>query len=101
MSAAGAAQPGPGPGANPSGYLASGCKMYKVQREIRPSVTHSQLCDMISDDDALSIRQRLELDEFYLGALLLQGVDENINFCQPFFLYQVHGRGAYFSTQNV
>ncbi len=50
---------------------------------------------MTSDDDT-TIRQRLERDGFYLGALLLQGVDENIKFCQPFFLYQVHGRGAFF-----
>jgi len=81
MSAAGAALHG----AEPSIYVTSGCKEYRKYPAMKVDI-----CDDIWIDTAgKRLSKCLEDDQIFLGYLLLQGTDENVQGCQPFALYKV------------
>ena len=81
MSAAGAALPG----AEPSIYVTSGCKEYR-----KYTATKVDVCaDIWIDLAGKPLSKCLEDDQIFLGDLLLQGTDENVQGCQPFALYKV------------
>lgn len=86
MSAACTPRPG-GPVSHPSVYLTSGCF------ELSFNWYGSQLNGDLKSALKFHLGPNLEKRMFFLGDLLVDGVDENVLFGRPFFLYQVDATG--------
>ncbi len=98
MRAAAAVRAGP---VEPSVYLTSGRKEYfiGITDAFYPHPSQFTLQTEPSKIGAITsgsttIGKRLNDDKFFLGEFLLRGTDENVHFCQPFFLYEVRCCGS-------
>ena len=99
MRAAAAVRAGP---VEPSVYLTSGRKEYFVDpamfypypSQFTLQTVPSEISAITLDSHSSSIGKRLKDDKFFLGQFLLRGTDENVHFCQPFFLYEVRCCGS-------
>jgi hypothetical protein len=86
MRAAAAVRAGP---VEPSVYLTSGRKEYLVDYPWQFTLQTAPSNISAIKSDGSSIGERLRDDKFFLGNFLLKETDENVYFCQPFFLFEV------------